>query len=174
MTKVNIVTVTKVPVEMDRTVVESDPHTETGVDLCLALKAGFASEYAFLVKAQNFHWNTVGRMFYQDHLLLERIYTEVQESIDPFAENIRKVQDLVPAGLQKLDALSVVKDAEDVTDPLQMIEQLLADSDVLAGMFRDLFVLAESVGEHGLSNFLADRQDAHRQHSWMLRSSLGR
>jgi DNA-binding ferritin-like protein len=52
----------------------------------LALKTGFASEYAFLLKSQNYHWNTVGRVFYQDHLLFERIYTEVEEIIDPFAE----------------------------------------------------------------------------------------
>ena len=142
------------------------------LDLLQAMYIAFASEYAFVVKAQGFHWNTVGRVFYQDHLLLERIYTEVESSIDPFAENIRKLDALVPAGFRKLDALSVVKDATDGLNSSQMIEQLLTDSDELAAMFKDLFVMAEAASEHGLSNFLADRQDAHRQHSWMLRSSL--
>jgi DNA-binding ferritin-like protein len=142
------------------------------LDLLQAMYIGFASEYAFLVKSQDFHWNTVSRLFYQDHLLLERIYTEVQEAIDPFAENIRKLDALVPAGFKKLNALSIVTDATDGLNSSQMLEQLLADSDRLADMFRDLFVQAEDAGEHGLSNFLADRQDAHRTHSWMLRSSL--
>ena len=32
--------------------------------------------------------------------------------------------------------------------------------------------LAEERGEHGLSNFLADRQDAFAKHAWFLRSTL--
>ena len=39
----------------------------------LSLKTAFASEYAFALKAQNFHWNTEGPLFYQHHLLFERI-----------------------------------------------------------------------------------------------------
>jgi len=35
-----------------------------------------------------------------------------------------------------------------------------------------VYDLAEQNGEHGFSNFLAERQDAFRKHSWMLRSSL--
>jgi DNA-binding ferritin-like protein len=42
----------------------------------------------------------------------------------------------------------------------------------MAMKFQQLFAVAEEFGDHGLSNFLADRQDAHKKHSWMLRSSL--
>ena len=31
---------------------------------------------------------------------------------------------------------------------------------------------AEAAGEHGFSNFLAERMDAHRKHGWMLKASL--
>jgi starvation-inducible DNA-binding protein len=141
-----------------------------------ALTSGFASEYAFGVKAQNFHWNTEGRFFYSDHLLLERIYEEVIDSIDDFAENLRKVQLEAPAGFAILDSLSAIddaaEDAEDGMDPEEMLQELLTDSNTMIDIFRDLFDMAEAAGEHGLSNFLADRQDAHSKHSWFLRSSL--
>ena len=39
-------------------------------------------------------------------------------------------------------------------------------------MFRIVFQAAEELGMHGLSDFLAGRQDAHAKHSWMLRSTL--
>ena len=142
----------------------------------LALKTAFASEYAFLVKAQNFHWNVVGRLFAQDHGLFERIYTEVEGIVDDFAENLRKVGTFVPASLAQMGDLSVVADAAEVGDappPAElMMQMLLDDSDRMVSLFRVLFELAEEYGYHGLSNFLADRQDAHSKHSWMLRSSL--
>ena len=52
------------------------------------------------------------------------------------------------------------------------MKELLADSDRMADIFRITFDMAEANGDHGLSNFLADRQDAHKKHSWMLRASL--
>jgi starvation-inducible DNA-binding protein len=142
-------------------------------DFLWAIKTGFASEYAFLVKAQNAHWNVEGRMFGEDHALFERIYTEVEESIDTFAENIRKVQGFVPAALGQMKELSVIEDfTADSLPSVVLYQTLLTDSDTLAQLFSALFDLAEQNHEHGLSNFLADRQDAHRQHSWMLRASL--
>jgi DNA-binding ferritin-like protein len=53
-----------------------------------------------------------------------------------------------------------------------MATELLQDSDRIAELMRVTFEMAEAAGEHGLSNFLADRQDAHRKHSWMLRAIL--
>lgn len=139
----------------------------------LALKTAFASEYAFLIKAQNYHWNVVGRMFAQDHGLFGLIYEEVEGIIDVFAENLRKVGTFAPAGLVQFSMLTVIADAEIEPVPAYaMMETLLDDSEKLVSLFRVLFELAEEHGDHGLSNFLADRQDAHAKHSWMLRSSL--
>lgn len=138
----------------------------------LALKTGFASEYAFYLKAQNFHWNVEGRMFGQDHALFERIYGEVGETIDDFAENLRKAGCYAPASFCLLDGLSQVEGVDDVPSPVSMLQLLLDDSDRLANLFAMLYELAEENGDFGLSNYFADRQDAHKKHSWMLRASL--
>ena len=138
----------------------------------LALKTAFASEYAFVIKAQNFHWNVEGPLFMELHLLFERIYTEVYESIDAFAEHLRAKQIYTPASLNKFSMLSAVEDEENILPWSDMLKVLLADSEKMAEIFRITFDMAESAGDHGLSNFLADRQDAHKKHSWMLRASL--
>ena len=138
----------------------------------LALKTAFASEYAFAIKSQNFHWNVEGASFPQLHSLFERIYNEVYDSIDTFAEQLRALQVYTPASLQKFSMLSAVKDENEVPDTHGMLSELLADSDKMAEIFRITFDMAEQNGDHGLSNFFADRQDAHNKHSWMLRSLL--
>jgi DNA-binding ferritin-like protein len=52
-----------------------------------------------------------------------------------------------------------------------MIAELLQDSDNMVIILKRVYDLAEAAGEHGFSNFLAERMDAHRKHSWMLRAS---
>lgn len=137
-----------------------------------ALKIAFASQYAFALKAQNFHWNVEGSDFLEYHELFEKIYNEVYGAIDDFAENIRKSGSYTPAGLQKFSMLTTVADENDVPDALTMTAELLADSDKLAQLMGMVYKMAESANEFGLANFLADRQDAFRKHSWMLRSTL--
>lgn len=138
----------------------------------LALKTAFASEYAFTIKAQNFHWNVEGPLFGQLHALFGTIYEETYGSIDTFAEQLRALQIYTPASLQKFSMLSAVDDENEVLQFQQMLQELLVDSDRMVEIFRITFAMAEEAGDHGLSNFLADRQDAHKKHSWMLRASL--
>jgi starvation-inducible DNA-binding protein len=141
-------------------------------DLQQALKIAFSSEFSFFLKAQNFHWNVTGPFFPQMHDLFERIYTEVYESIDPFAENIRKTNAFVPASFAGLSMLSQVSDENQVLDDADMVQELLSDSDKMVKILKLCFDIATAHGEDGLANFLAERMDAHRKHSWMLRSTI--
>jgi starvation-inducible DNA-binding protein len=138
----------------------------------LALQTAFASEYSFALKAQNFHWNVEGASFPQLHKLFDKIYKEVYGSIDTFAEQLRALEIYAPASYSKFSMLSQVKDENSVPQERDMVEELLVDSEKMANMFKIVFTMAENNGDHGLSNFFADRQDAHKKHSWMLRASL--
>lgn len=136
------------------------------------LQKAFASEYAFYLKAQNFHWNVEGYLFPQYHEFFGHIYEEVGGSIDTFAEQLRAARVYAPAAFTVLEELSDVRGQTGTIDGMQMTQELLLDSDMLAEMFKTAFLAAEEMGDYGLSNFFADRQDAHRKHSWMLRSTL--
>jgi len=135
------------------------------------LKIAFASQYAFAIKAQNFHWNVEGPEFYQLHLLFETIYNEVYGAVDDFAENIRKIKAYTPASLERFSTLTAVNDEVEVLPAGAMVGELLADAEKMQEIMKVLFQEAESRGEHGLSNFLADRQDAFAKHAWFLRAT---
>ena len=135
------------------------------------LKIAFASQYAFAIKAQNFHWNVEGSDFYQLHNLFETIYSEVYGAVDAFAENIRKIKAYTPASLERFSALTAISDEVEVLAPEAMVAELLADAEKMQEIMKILFVEAEARGEHGLSNFLADRQDAFAKHAWFLRAT---
>jgi len=138
----------------------------------LALKTAFASSYSFVLKAQNFHWNVEGPLFVQLHELFGNIYEEVYSSIDTFAEELRALQIYTPASLQKFSMLSLVQDENEIKDFQLMLRELLTDSEKMAQLYKVVFDMAEANGDHGLADFFAGRQDAHKKHSWMLRSCL--
>jgi starvation-inducible DNA-binding protein len=141
-------------------------------ELQRALKIAFASEFAFYLKAQYFHWNVEGPNFPQLHDLFGKIYEEVYGSIDTFAEEIRATGTYTPGSFTRFSILSLVDDEVEVLPAEAMLMELFEDSERMAEMFRIVFNASEELGLHGLSDFLAGRQDAHKKHSWMLRSTL--
>ena len=137
-----------------------------------ATKIAFASEFSFYLKAHNYHWNVTGPLFPQLHELFGKIYEEVYGSIDDFAENIRKLDSFVPASHIKFNMLSRIDDETQIPSADEMMNTLLADSDKMVKLLKICFDLATAAGEEGLADFMAQRMDAHRKHSWMLRSTL--
>ena len=108
----------------------------------------------------------------QYHELFDKIYNEVYGSIDKFAEEIRAVGSYTPASLGRFTELSIVEDEREIVQAEQMIDNLLADNAKLIEALKLAYDVAEHEGHHGLSNFLAERLDAHRKHGWMLRATI--
>jgi len=141
-------------------------------ELIQAAKVAFSSTFSFYLKAHNFHWNVEGPDFYEYHKLLEKIYEEVYDSIDDFAEKIRSLGSYVPASYTRLSMLSEIEDQKEVLPKNQMVLVLLEDNRKMLQVLKLTYDLAEAANEHGFSNFLAERMDAHRKHGWMLKSSM--
>jgi starvation-inducible DNA-binding protein len=141
-------------------------------ELKMALKKAFATTYGFLVKAENFHWNVVGPNFVQHHELFGKIYDEVDDELDDFAERVRAMRCYVPASFSQLKDHSLVLDTLEVLPPTEMVRTLYVDNGKVHVALMEAYALAESVGEHGLSAFLSERIDAHRKHGWMLYSTM--
>jgi starvation-inducible DNA-binding protein len=137
-----------------------------------SLKLAFASEYAYYLKAHNFHWNIEGVNFVQYHDLFGNIYREVFAALDVFAENIRKIQAYAPGSFEMLAKYSMISGVDHILDAENMCVALLVDSEKLQKIHARVYQTAEAAGQFGLANFLAERQDAHAKHAWMLRSSL--
>ena len=141
-------------------------------DLIKAAKIGFASQYTFYLKAHFFHWNVEGIHFQELHSLFETIYTEVYGTVDEFAEKIRSLGAYAPGSNSRFSMLSYIDDETQVIPPDAMVAELLADSDNMVLILKRVYDIAEREGEHGFSNFLAERMDAFRKHAWRLRATL--
>lgn len=141
-------------------------------ELVQAMKKALADTFAFYLKAHGFHWNVEGRTFCQDHQLFSNIYEEVYGSIDQFAEEIRAMDAYAPASFARFSELTTIEDEIKILSAQGMFEKLLSDNATVLASIEQAYELAEAAHNHGLSNFLAERQDAHAKHAWQLRSTL--
>ena len=137
------------------------------------LKTLLATEYAFVIKAQFFHWNVEGPDFAQLHKFFGKIYDEVYEnSIDQTAEFIRILDDYTPGSFERFAELSLIQGQTKIPRARLMIEELLADCEILIDLLNQTFDSAESEDQQGIADFVAGRIDAMGKHRWMLRSFL--
>lgn len=138
-----------------------------------ALKTLLATEYAFAIKSQFFHWNVEGPDFAQLHEFFGELYAEVNDnSIDRTAEFIRTLDDYTPGSFERFAELSVIQGQTKVPRARLMIEELLSDNTQVIDLLTQCFAEAEQENQQGIANFIAERLDAHGKHGWMLRSFL--
>jgi starvation-inducible DNA-binding protein len=140
-------------------------------ELQKAAKVAFASSFAFYLKAHNFHWNVEGSDFYQYHKLFGKIYDEVFESIDVFAEQIRAIDSYVPGSFTRFSMLSLIEDEDAVLTKEDMLVELIEDNEKLIKILKMVFKASEEAIEPGFNDFIAGRIDAHKKHGWMLKAS---
>lgn len=141
-------------------------------ELVQALKVVLANHYAYSLKAQNFHWNVEGPNFPQYHELFGNIYEEVYGSVDVIAERVRTIGAYTPGSFRRYIDLSQIEDQVEIPNAGSMLQKLLADIQVIQTSIKTCYNLAEQSGNHGLSNLMAERQDAFAKHAWMLTATL--
>lgn len=139
------------------------------------LKTLLATSYAFVIKAQNFHWNVEGTNFPQYHQFFGDIYNEVYgNAIDQTAELVRQLDSYAPGSLIRFQELSKIADQTKIPRAELMLVELHADNQTLLEMWKAAFPVAEQEDQQGIADFIAGRIDAHGKHAWMLRSILKR
>jgi starvation-inducible DNA-binding protein len=141
-------------------------------ELSQALKIVLANHYAFSLKTQNFHWNVEGPDFPQYHALFDTIYTEVYGAVDTIAERVRTIGYYTPGSFRRYLELSQIEDQVEIPNARSMMEKLLADINPVQTSIKVCYDLAEQNSNHGLSNLMAERQDAFAKHAWMLTATL--
>ena len=143
-------------------------------DLNEELTELLADVFSFYLRAHGAHWNVVGTDFAEYHELFAKIYEDTYSSIDPIAENLRKLGSKAPFTLPQFIALRTLDDSNIASSDARVLAtDLLAANDVLILGISDAFNCATSYGQQGIANFLAERLDAHQMWKWQLSASLG-
>jgi starvation-inducible DNA-binding protein len=124
-------------------------------------------------RVHGFHWNVTGEDFPQWHEKFLEIYEDVYSSLDPLAENIRKVGAFAPFTLLELIELSTVADEVPSSyDALVLVADLLKTNAAMLVCLNKTFKAATAANQQGIANFIAERIDMHQKWNWQLSASL--
>ena len=123
------------------------------------------------LQAHGYHWNVEGEDFSQYHALFEAIYSDIYESIDPIAENLRKLDVYAPFNLKKLIELRSFDFGNTKPEPKAMAKELLKSNEAVLKTLNMAFKAATEENQQGIANFIAERIDMHQKWIWQLRAS---
>jgi starvation-inducible DNA-binding protein len=138
------------------------------------LKILLADVSVFYHAIHEFHWNVKGSDFYQYHKFYDELVSDIYDSIDPIAENIRKLggsTDYKMSDLLKITTLEEPKEAD--FSPESLTKTLIGINSSFIETLKTTFAKADQENEQGVANFIAERIDMHQKWNWFLKSSVG-
>ena len=137
-----------------------------------SLKTLLATNFAYYLKAQGFHWNVEGPDFGQLHKFFQKIYEDAYSAIDPTAEYIRYLGEYSPASFERFSELTEISGQTKIPRARLMLEELKANNDQMLDLLNRCFAEANDTNEQGIANFIAERLSAHGKYRWQLTSYL--
>jgi starvation-inducible DNA-binding protein len=141
------------------------------VSLVGGLQQLLSDVVSFSHHTQGCHWNVEGPDFHQYHSMFAMIYEDVDGSIDPLAENIRKLRGYAPFTLTAFSSLRSLSDLEISTSPASMVVGLLGQNQQVLDKLNECFTMATAENQQGIADFLAGRIDMHQKWDWQLRAA---
>jgi starvation-inducible DNA-binding protein len=136
------------------------------------LKTYLASTFAYYLKAHMFHWNVEGPRFHSLHEFFSEVYEDAFDAVDVIAEQIRTTEGYAPGSLTRFHELTQIPDQTKVPRAQLMLEELLADTQTMKDLSKQVFDTATAEGRDDVANFAADRLAKHGKYMWQLKSFL--
>lgn len=142
-------------------------------ELANRLKTLQANVFQMYAQAHGYHWNVEGMLFKELHKFFLKIYEDVFGSIDPIAENLKKLDDTAPFGAKNWlqNATVYINDAENL-GPVEMLNGLDSTNEAIIAELKSIFKVANASDEQGIANFIAGRIDQHQFWRWQIRATL--
>ena len=136
------------------------------------LKTYLASTFSYYLKSHMFHWNVEGPDFGELHEFFSNIYEDAFSAVDPIAEYIRTTEEYAPGSFERFQELSQIQGQTKVPRARLMLEELLADTQTMKDMSKQVFDVATAEGREDVANFAAERQSVHGKYLWQIKSYL--
>lgn len=141
-------------------------------ELVNALATVLADSVVLSYKLQGAHWNVVGPDFSANHAFFQEIYEDVESSIDPVAEDMRKLGALAPSKLIQFAQLSNIQDSDVSNSFSELASDIHAANEIIIQDIDAAFQIATAMNEQGVADLLAGRDDMHKKWRWQLGASL--
>lgn len=129
-----------------------------------------ADYHIYYQKLRNFHWNVIGKNFFDLHEKFEELYDDAKLKVDEIAERILTLRYQPTSNLSDyLKASNLQEAPSDISDS-KMIEFLLKDHGLLLKQMRKVVDVADAGGDEGTIDLIGAYIRELEKTSWMLDS----
>jgi starvation-inducible DNA-binding protein len=127
-----------------------------------------ADYHLYYQKLRNFHWNVIGKNFFDLHEKFEELYDDAKVKVDEIAERILTLRFQPTSNLTDyLKASNLEESSSDLTDS-KMIKTLLDDHGTILTQMRKVVEVAEKGGDEGTIDLIGAYIRELEKTSWML------
>lgn len=146
---------------------------KSGVDKVVEKLNTLLSSYqVYYQNLRGYHWNIVGKDFFELHLKFEEYYNNAQLKIDEIAERILTLEQTPLHSFNKYLDNTAVQIHENVTDGAEAVAQIQKQLEQLINLQREALKLAEENDDIATSDLMTQYISEQEKTVWMLKSFL--
>ncbi|GAA0715405.1 DNA starvation/stationary phase protection protein [Aquimarina litoralis] len=135
----------------------------------LELNVLLADYNLYYQKLRGFHWNILGKNFFDLHVKFEELYNDAKTKIDEIAERILTLQHHPASRLQEYLKLSDIEEVSSSSmKDTEMIEELLKDHVKILTQMKVILKHSEEAGDEGTIDMIGAYIRELEKFSWML------
>lgn len=127
-----------------------------------------ADYHLYYQKLRNYHWNVIGKNFFDLHEKFEELYDDAKIKIDEIAERILTLRYQPTSNLSEYLQKSNLKESKSDLSDSEMIQNLLSDHGTLLKQMRKVVEVADKGGDEGTIDLIGAYIRELEKTSWML------
>lgn len=127
-----------------------------------------ADYHLYYQKLRNFHWNILGKNFFDLHEKFEELYDEAKVKVDEIAERILTLRFQPVSNYSDYLNLSNLKESDSTISDSEMVEILLKDHGSILSQMRKIVKIAGEAEDEGTIDLIGAYIRELEKTSWML------
>jgi starvation-inducible DNA-binding protein len=138
------------------------------IPVVMELNSLLADYNVYYQKLRGFHWNVLGKNFFDLHVQFESMYNDAKIKIDEIAERILTLRHYPVSNFSDYLKISSIQEASVLASDKKMVEILLDDHKLILSQMKNVINKAESAGDEGTQDLIGAYIRELEKTSWML------
>lgn len=134
----------------------------------IELNTLLADYHMYYQKLRNFHWNILGKNFFDLHEKFEHLYNDARIKIDEIAERILTLGFHPVSKFSEYLTISSIKENSPLKTDIEMVEEILRDHGLMLSQMRQIIEKADKAQDEGTIDLIGAYIRELEKASWML------
>lgn len=134
----------------------------------IELNTLLAEYHLYYQKLRNFHWNILGKNFFDLHAQFEEMYSDARNKIDEIAERILTLRYHPMSNLSAYLETATIKESTGKMQDTEMVAEILKAHSILLKQMARVISKAEEVKDEGTIDLIGAYIREMEKVSWML------